>query len=169
MPPHTTRHQRLDLFVQCVRLSWLSVGFRTHSKSLKFHSFKPRVFFHYHTIVTCHDVITNIRLTVCLTAADVSCLSSLSGDIVWVELSQCESWSAVPTWVVFTALSFDSFHYNHRLIIFLPSDKWLVVLVTPCDLQSDLWWPTLLLSRDYLTSPTDDVILLFISKKDKVD
>ena len=29
--------QRLDLFVQCVRLNWLSVGFRTHSKSLQFH------------------------------------------------------------------------------------------------------------------------------------
>ena len=28
--------QRLDLFVQCVRLIRLSVGFRTHSKSLQF-------------------------------------------------------------------------------------------------------------------------------------
>jgi len=28
--------QRLDLFVQCVRLKRLSVGFRTHSKSLQF-------------------------------------------------------------------------------------------------------------------------------------
>ena len=38
LPTHHTA-QRLDLFVQCVRLSRLSVGFRTHSKSLQFHSF----------------------------------------------------------------------------------------------------------------------------------
>ena len=31
--------QRLDLFAQCVRLSRLLVGFRTHFKSLHFHSF----------------------------------------------------------------------------------------------------------------------------------
>ena len=31
--------QRLDLFARCVRLSRLLVGFRTHFKSLHFHSF----------------------------------------------------------------------------------------------------------------------------------
>jgi len=31
--------QRLDLFAWCVRLSQLQVGFRTHLKSLHFHSF----------------------------------------------------------------------------------------------------------------------------------
>ena len=31
--------QRLDLFAWCVRLSRLLVGFRTHFKSLHFHSF----------------------------------------------------------------------------------------------------------------------------------
>ena len=38
---HTHIHfysaERLDLFVQCVRLNRLSVGFQTHSKSLQFH------------------------------------------------------------------------------------------------------------------------------------
>jgi len=31
--------QRLDLFAWCVRLSQLSLGFRTHFKSTQFHSF----------------------------------------------------------------------------------------------------------------------------------
>ena len=35
---HFYSAQRLDLFVQCVRLNRLSVGFQTHSNSLQLHS-----------------------------------------------------------------------------------------------------------------------------------
>jgi len=34
--------QRMDLFVWCVTLSRFLVGFRTHLKSMHFHSFIPR-------------------------------------------------------------------------------------------------------------------------------
>ena len=46
--------QRLDLFAQCVRLSRLSVGFRTHSKSLQFHSFIQTL--------TCMDAVVRLFL-----------------------------------------------------------------------------------------------------------
>jgi len=41
--------QRLDLFAWCVRLSRLLVGFRTHFKSLHFHSFHS--FIHYRVVI----------------------------------------------------------------------------------------------------------------------